>query len=400
MTNDDQHTASQAKSPSAEIRRFYSDRAWIEGAAERQLEEVASLDGMESVCAFPDVHPSKNGPVGIAAAATRLYPHLVGNDIGCGFDFFELDLEVRKLRLDKAEARLRSLDFAQSSGNGERLEAVGLDPCMHAGSLGTIGGGNHFAELQSVSETLAGFANANLSRDKVYLLVHSGSRSYGAEVWDTFQARAGDIHAGFDPGSGLGSDWLAAHDLGVTWATLNRAMIAERIADALRCGLSRVCGSPHNLVVRAGARFVHYKGATSVRSGEIAPVAGSRDSLSHIVMAEGGVEGANNGIAHGSGRKYDRNSMHHREGLNRSGREALKTNRFGGTVLCDDPALLVEEAASAYKNPAHVVADLEAFGLVRPVCSMAPLMTYKKVVDEAKRAERGRRTFERGGKRR
>jgi release factor H-coupled RctB family protein len=370
------------------VNKHYSERAWIEGSAEKQLDEVASLAGVLSVSGFPDLHPGKNGPVGMAATATRLYPHLVGNDLGCGFGLFNLDIPVRKLKVEKAEERMRGIDFSAPADAADRLTAVGLPADLYASALGSIGGGNHFAELTCVEETLGGDTALGAN---VMLLVHTGSRSLGSAVWEHVLGRADNIMAGLDASSELGADWLARHDQCVVWSALNRRLIAETIADALRGDCETICDVPHNLVVADTADgetlYRHYKGASRLLPGESAPVAGSRDSLSHFVRATG-TAASDFGIAHGSGRKKDRASMHSRNGLKRSEREALQRTQFGGRVICDDNTLLVEEQASAYKNPRHILDDLVAAGLVEPICSLRPIVTYKKASETDPAAQR------------
>lgn len=370
------------------INRHYSDRSWIEGSAEKQLEAVAALPGAVSVSGFPDLHPGKNGPVGMAASTTRLYPHLVGNDLGCGFGLFDLGIPARKLRADKAEERMRAIEFAALDDVSERLEATGLPADLFPNALGSIGGGNHFAELTCVEETFG--SDVDLGGN-VLLLVHTGSRSLGTDVWESVLGRVGNIMDGLDPASELGAEWLARQDQAVAWAALNRQLIAEAVADAIRGDCEMICDVPHNLVVSDvsddGKIYRHYKGASRLHPGEFAPIAGSRDSLSHYVRATD-VAKSDFGIAHGSGRKRDRASMHGRNGLKRSEREALQRNQWNGRVICDDNALLVEEQASAYKNPRHVLDDLVAAGLVEPICSLRPIVTYKKASETDVAAQR------------
>ena len=89
----------------APIHIFASPKAWIEGNATRQLEQVAAFEGVEAVAAMPDLHPGKYGPVGCAILADRIFPPLVGSDIGCGMGLFQLDIEARKLRPDRLADR-------------------------------------------------------------------------------------------------------------------------------------------------------------------------------------------------------------------------------------------------------------------------------------------------------
>lgn len=369
------------------ISRFYSPSTWIEGEAIRQLDEVAARPGMMELAAFPDLHPGKYGPVGMVALADRLYPQLVGNDIGCGMSLFELDLPFRKFKLEKAADQLRKLEQVEPDDPAERLEALGMAGDYFAAALGTVGGGNHFCEVQAVDDA----ADAGpLDRLRMHLLVHSGSRSLGASIFTEVIAANGAMHDGLEIGTDAAVDYLLDHDSAVAWASLNRQMIAERAAYVLRADLRLIADVPHNLVRLTERGVAHYKGAAHVKAGILAPVAGSRATHSHVVLALDGVEGSLGGISHGAGRKYDRKAMHGRTGATRSEREALAGNQWGGIAICDDRNLLVEEAAGAYKDAGKVVADLESFGLVEPVAAMRPLVTYKSVQADMRERERGK----------
>ena len=216
-----------------------------------------------------------------------------------------------------------------------------------------------------------------MDRQRLYLLVHSGSRALGASIFGDVIAANGSMPEGLEIGTEAAVAYMLDHQSALAWASLNRQMIAERAATALRADLRLVADVPHNLVRLTGDGVVHYKGAAHVAPGALAPVAGSRATLSHLVRALDGVEASLEAISHGAGRKYDRKSMHGRAGANRSEREALMTNEWGGIAICDDRDLVIEEAAGAYKDAGKVVADLESFGLVEPVAAMRPLVTYK-----------------------
>lgn len=138
---------------------------------------------------------------------------------------------------------------------------------------------------------------------------------------------------------------------------------------------------PDNLVRRTEDGYVHHKGVAAVSPGEIAPIAGSRASLSYVVRATAGVAGALGGLSHGAGRKYDRATMHGRVGRTRSERDDLLRNGWGGIAICDDRDLVIEEASAAYKDARQVVTDLEGAGLVEALAALRLLVTYKKAVD-------------------
>lgn len=364
------------------VRRFYTDKSWVEGETLRQLDQMACLNGARTLAAFPDLHPGKYGATGVALLADRLHPLLIGNDIGCGMSLFMLDQPVRKLRLDKAELRLRELEMQEISDTGEMLAASGLPHNLLPEGLGTIGGGNHFCELQAVDELFAGSSEHAFDSQALYLLVHSGSRGLGASVFAEFLAAENSVNEGLEIGSPAYTRWKEKHDQCVKWASLNRRMIAERAAKALHSDYRLIADVPHNVVRVQHDGIVHHKGAAVANAGDLVPVAGSRASLSYMVRVRDEVQQSLGAISHGAGRKYDRGSMQGRIGKLRSQREQLLRNPWGGRAICDDRALMVEEAASAYKDSAQVVADLEAHHLVERVAAMRPLLTYKKATDQ------------------
>ncbi|MGR9325008.1 RNA ligase RtcB family protein [Rhizobium leguminosarum] len=375
----------------AVINHFFSGSAWIEGAALDQLDEMSRLPGVLEIAAFPDLHPGKYGATGVALLSSQLHPLLIGNDIGCGMSLFGLDLPLRKLKVDKAAERLRRLEAQAIADVSDLLAQADLPTDLAPNALGTIGGGNHFCELQAVEDLADGGSAAGFDDQGLYLLVHSGSRVLGAAVFSETVAGHSRLVDGLDPGSEAGAAWLANHDRCVAWASLNRQLIAARAAAALRADLRLITDVPHNLVRPSNRGFVHYKGAAAVGAGELAPIAGSRASLSHLVLATSGAVRSLGGISHGAGRKYDRATMHGRVGRNRSEREQLLRNSWGGIAICDDRSLVVEEAASAYKDAEQVVTDLENESLVVRHASLRPLITFKKAVDEAEVEQRRRK---------
>lgn len=357
---------------SAAIHKFYSANAWIEGKAEDQLNTMAAWPGMQAIAAFPDLHPGKYGPVGTAALADRLYPALIGNDIGCGMTLFQLDLPVRKLKPAKAADRLRMLEGPTDDDTEARLATAGLPPDF-AEALGTIGGGNHFCEVQVVDEVMDPEAAPDLDPKCALLLVHSGSRGLGNRVLTQVLEQGSEA---LDPASTEGRNYLVAQDHAVAWASLNRQVIAERAASALRSDLRQIVDAPHNLLTQFGDGWLHRKGA-AVATGGLVPVAGSRATPSYLVAPTGADE-ALGSLAHGSGRKYDRASMHGRVGRKKSDVARMTQTRLGGRVICEDRDLLIEEAPEAYKNPDRVIAELEDAKAARPVARLLPMVTFKR----------------------
>lgn len=355
----------------AAVTNFYTPSAWIQTRSEDQITQLSRLEGVQKIAAFPDLHPGKYGPVGCAVLADRIFPQLVGNDIGCGMSLFQLDLVKRKFKLDKSARRLRVIGTAPKADQRARLEAARLSPDLFGPSLGTIGGGNHFCELQTLAQS---DPDQGLDKTRLYLLIHSGSRGLGSAVFGVLPA---GTFCGLEPDSEAAQNYLRAHDDAVKWASLNRKIIAERAATALRCDLELITDVAHNLVTRDSAGWLHRKGAARSDQGLI-PLAGSRATPSYLMQALPGADDALKSCAHGAGRRYDRSSMHGRVQGKKSDIIKMQTTPFGGRVICEDRALLVEEAPQAYKSAQSVVADLVATKLAKPVARFNPLLTFKK----------------------
>src|SRR5215470_4060280 len=135
--------------PAPRARVVASPSSWIEGEALRQLQATADLPGVRWAVGMPDLHPGKGHPIGAAVLADGVvYPHLVGGDIGCGMAVFQTDLRARGASPERLAKRLRDVEGPHEEA-AAWLEARGLAQDF-VSSLGTIGGGNHFAELQAV----------------------------------------------------------------------------------------------------------------------------------------------------------------------------------------------------------------------------------------------------------
>ena len=347
---------------SAAVSSFYSSSTWIDGRAVRQVEDLRHLRGVTAIAAFPDLHPGRFGPVGIAVdSVDALHPGLVGNDIGCGVALAATDIVAHRLSLERASKRLAILD------------EVDFGTSLDGRPLGSIGGGNHFCELTVLDDIFDPQAveAAGLRKGEVHILVHSGSRSLGTEV---FEAVLRD-HGTAPLTDGAATAYLEAHDRAVAFARANRAHVVRRAAEALRADARIVSDVPHNFVALEEGRYRHRKGASTARQG-LCVVLGSRGTHSYLVEPLMGPADALASLAHGAGRKLDRATARARFG-GKGVVAAEARNPFGGRVVCNDKALAAEEAAAAYKSIDQVMADLASFGLVRPVASLKPLLTFK-----------------------
>lgn len=365
--------------PASHVRIIASSQSWIEGEAVRQLEAVARLPGMRLAVGLPDIHPGKGAPVGAALASEGfLYPFLVGNDIGCGMGLWDVELLARKAKPERWAARL-DLDGPWDGDTAAFLGEHGVEPSGFEAALGTVGGGNHFAEVQRVdavhdAET---FSALELRADRLLLLVHSGSRGLGEATLRAHVDRHGA--GGLAENSEDARTYLKRHDHAVAWGRANRALIARRMLDGIGANGRRVLDVCHNSVISRDVEgctcWLHRKGAAPSDQGPVV-IPGSRGSLSYLVLPVGEGSASAHSLAHGAGRKWNRTTARERM-RERFSAESLTRTSFKSHVICEDRDLLFEEAPPAYKPIDRVVTDLVEAGLVRVVATLAPVLTYK-----------------------
>jgi release factor H-coupled RctB family protein len=357
----------------ATVTVFASQASWIESDALAQCYQVAALDGMLHVAAMPDLHPGKGAPIGAAMASNVLYPFLVGSDIGCGIAVFPMKL--KRAEPATLAARFPNLDRAldgERDADDPAWAVVPADiPAGHVDGLGTVGRGNHFVELARC-ETVFESGHAcrlGLAAGDLVLIVHSGSRGLGERI---LRAHT-EVH-----GAGPASDpaaYLAMHDDAVRWGSLNRRLMAARVAHALGAEPAEpIVDECHNLVEVRDRVYLHRKGAAP-GDGRDVLIAGTRGTPSYLVAAHAGPD-ANHSVAHGAGRKMSRSDAL-RRGRAKHTVEELRRTPVGSLVVCGDRQLLFEEAPTAYKRIEQVIADLVRHDLATPVATTVPLVTYK-----------------------
>ncbi|MEV1329381.1 RNA ligase RtcB family protein [Micromonospora costi] len=379
-------------SPAATVTVFASATSWIESDALAQCHQVAALDGMIHVAGMPDLHPGKGAPIGAAMTSTLLYPFLVGSDIGCGIAVFPVKL--KRAVPERLAARFPDLDRAldperDASDPAWAAVAGGDVPAGHTDGLGTVGRGNHFVELARIGTVFEPGHAARLGLDAgdLVLVVHSGSRGLGERI---LRAHTEAYGAGPAPDPAA---YLARHDEAVRWGSLNRRLLAARVAYALGFEPAEpIVDQCHNLVEIRDGGYLHRKGAAP-GDGRDVLVAGTRGTPSYLVAAHAGPD-ANHSVAHGAGRKMSRADAL-RRGRAKHTVDELRRTPVGSLVVCGDRQLLFEEAPSAYKRIEHVITDLVDHGLATPVATTVPLVTYK-TLDAAGSRRPDRRDGRRG----
>ncbi|MEM9160911.1 MAG: RNA ligase RtcB family protein [Verrucomicrobiota bacterium] len=360
------------KDGSSGVRLVPEDRGFFESMAIDQLMTSLRLPGVLEIFGYPDLHPGKGLAVGSTVVTENwVYPYLIGGDIGCGMGFWKTDLKRRKAKLDKMTKCLSGLEQADES-------MVEIE-IPFADAMGTIGGGNHFAEIQEVESIFDEdrFAAVGLTKGELCLLVHSGSRGFGNMILNQHTRAFRD--GGFEYGDEKCDAYLKRHDEAVEWARRNRSTIAARVGAILNLDVELISDAPHNLIeakeVSGKRLWIHRKGAAVADRGMLM-IAGSRGTLSYLVEPIDDCRNWGWSVSHGAGRKWQRSESYARM-RERFRKEQLQQTDSGGRVICDDKRLLFEEAPQAFKNIDVVVGHLEEAGLIRRIAAFQPLISYK-----------------------
>lgn len=265
---------------------------------------------------MPDVHPGKVGTIGFTSTiGEKILPNLIGIDIGCGItlaklkqkkvEFQKLDTVIREhipsgfaIR-KKAHRFSTEFDFTKlhcyKAINKEKAQC----------SIGTLGGGNHFLELDRDEE------------GNIYVAIHSGSRHLGKEVTEYYlnegqkQLKKQEITVPYEltylEGE-LKTSYL--HDLEIVqeFAMENRKAILDELIKGMKWKILEEYSIPHNYVDFSMAEPILRKGAISAKKGEIVIIPISM--ADGILIGEGlGNEEWNYSAPHGSGRKMKREDV-------------------------------------------------------------------------------------------
>lgn len=372
-------------------------KAWVKGVpiedgARRQLENVARLPFIHShVAAMPDVHYGRGATIGsVIATKGAIIPAAVGVDIGCGMMAMRTSMTAAQLPDNLSSIRDVIEKTVPHGGVGvkggwkdgvptsiaNRFQASGLADGLlkieakhrkirganHVVHLGSLGGGNHFIEM-CLDEA-----------DRVWVMLHSGSRGVGNRIGTYFigEAREALIKRGqglpdkdlswFEEGESLFDDYVE----GVLWAQdfarANREVMMDRVLMALRAHLPKplkrfriekeAVNCHHNYVARErhfGADvWVTRKGAVRAGDGELGIIPGSMGAKSFIVRGKGNADSFCS-CSHGAGRKMSRTEAKQTFTLS-DHRRATKG------VECRKDRGVIDETPGAYKDIDAVMA--------------------------------------------
>lgn len=393
------------------IKAWVSDASDIEPGALEQALNLAKLQFVEGhVAVMPDVHEGFGMPIGgVIGCRGVVIPNAVGVDIGCGMVASVLDVPARLLKevrtpsgtlaeaLTTAIVRAIPLGFAHRkrpidpgfSPSNEMCEIKSLcrewDDAPY--QCGTLGGGNHFVELQEDEVT-----------GETVIMVHTGSRNFGYKVANTFNRLALEYNK--RTGSSVPAAWQLAHlpirdrlgrqylewmGLAMRFAAKNRSVILESVAEIVMEGLSKhalveartvdsvACHHNYASIERHFGEdlVVHRKGAIRARRGERGIIPGAMGGRSYIVEGLGNRESLES-ASHGAGRVMSRNEARRSFSVDQMIGELVRRDVVLGTPKKE---AVVDEFIGAYKDIDSVLA--QELDLVKPLRTLRPVAVIK-----------------------
>jgi tRNA-splicing ligase RtcB len=377
-------------------------KSWVTDLEDKALDQaldLADLPFTEShIALMPDAHMGYGMPIG-GVLATRgvVVPNAVGVDIGCGMAYAEMPTIFldKDQEIDDIIALIRrKIPVGQNSRSKPMTGAtVPWGDMMHLPvvrehfdhsklQLGTLGGGNHFIEIQRNSETELGAS----------IMIHSGSRNLGKQVADHYHRAAKGLNEEFyspvprdlaflPMGHHLGNAYMNEMNYCIDYAKKNRELMMGIVYDVFHevlgfcptIGMNLDCC--HNFA-RLENHFgknllVHRKGATSAQMGEFAVIPGSQGAHSYVVEGLGNPDSFKS-CSHGAGRRMSRKAAKLVLDLDT---ERMKAKNAGSRVTTLTTEAQLDEAPGAYKDIDEVMAN--QLDLVKVIRQLSPLATVK-----------------------
>ncbi|GHT21944.1 hypothetical protein AGMMS4957_11520 [Bacteroidia bacterium] len=377
-------------------------KMWLDEPEQGSLEQARHLANLpfavSHICLMPDTHQGYGMPIGgVLAADNVIVPNAVGVDIGCGMCALKTNIRVETLQREHLTAIMRGIRGVVPLGfdhhkerqdeslmpqnfNIDELLIVKRQYGSALKQIGTLGGGNHFIELQRCND---GY---------LWLMIHSGSRNLGLQVAEHYNKVAKKLNAMYfstiDPKADLAflpfvTDEAHAYYKEMQYCTAfalaNRKLMMERIQNVVSAVLSGVEYEPIINIAHNYAAWekhfdrkviVHRKGATSAQLGEIGIIPGSQGTKSYIVEGLGNPDSFMS-CSHGAGRLMSRSAAIRKLDLEAEMRKLDEQGIIHSIRGKSD----LEEAASAYKDIAQVMA-FQA-DLVQIKVELSPLAVVK-----------------------
>ncbi|MCH5198225.1 MAG: RtcB family protein [Oscillospiraceae bacterium] len=378
----------------------------LEQTAYEQIEAVCNEEAFKSskIRIMPDVHAGKGCTIGTTMTITdKAVPNMVGVDIGCGM--YTVNLGKAEIDFEKFDEAAHSIPCGRAvwEGRQERFDLTELrcyrslnDTKRLERSLGTLGGGNHFIEIDEDTD------------GSKYLIIHSGSRNLGKQVAEYYQDIAVDLNLGKEKyfkkrdeiirtykeegrkceiqsalkqlekeweetnptmprelcylyGSFL-EDYL--HDLSICqqFAKRNREKMAEILLEKNGLDVQEAFQTVHNYIDMD--EMILRKGSVSAKTGEKLLIPINMRDGSLICIGKGN-EDWNNSAPHGAGRLMSRSAAFEKLTM-----EEYRKQMAGIYSTCVNTETL-DESPMAYKNMDEIIENIgptaEIIAHIKPI---------------------------------
>ncbi len=376
------------------IKLWLKEDQMDEGALE-QARNLANLPfAFKHIAIMPDTHEGYGMPIGaILATKGAIVPNAVGVDIGCGMCSLRTNLtDIATEDLKAIMGTIRNTvpvgfnhhetqqDEAWMPERKGELPIVNQEYESALYQVGTLGGGNHFIEIQKGSD---GY---------IWIMIHSGSRNIGFTVANHYNDVAKQLN------KEASDDVIVAQELAyipesseyfelyknemnycLEFALANRKLMMERVKTAFRDVLPDVefadfINKPHNFAAEeehfGETVIVHRKGATRARKGEWGMIPGSQVTGSFLVKGKGEAQSFES-CAHGAGRIMSRTKARKTLDL----KEEIKSLEDRGILHGIRHREDLDEAPGSYKDIDEVMRN--QVDLVEVQIELQPLAVIK-----------------------
>ncbi len=408
---------------------FLSDALYdaSEEGAWDQMVQAANFPGVKKVAVMPDTHTGYGVPVGIVITTDEtILPTAAGFDIGCGMVQLKTDIDADKVA-DKAKRREWITQVSNRIGigvgqGGKSKTKVAFDDMVRFGAkalgrpkgmterdfipvdddaievpekamkkahqVGSLGGGNHFCEMQVEEET-----------GKVWVMIHTGSRGYGWHIANDFFYRGAELlglskkdreMCWFKRDSEIGRQYWNLHNMAANFAIANRVLIGQAVCDALMDvfgGEAEIYYEiSHNLIQEEDGLLVHRKGSTRAfpkdhpslkgtkweATGHPILIPGSMATGSAILFAEENAKASSFSVNHGAGRTMSRGNA--KRTLDQ---KVIDQQMADADILLNTRQTPIDESGPCYKDLEEVISTIEIAGLARVAHRLKPVACIK-----------------------
>ena len=373
---------------------------WCENPEQGAIDQAINISKhpwlVGNVCLMPDTHEGYGMPIGgVAALDGAICPNMVGVDIGCGM--LAVKTSLTDINIDNLKSILgiirKKVPVGFNHHKEKQQHPIFDDVSVWENTIickqefqsaqkqiGTLGGGNHFIEIQKGSD------------GHIWFMIHSGSRNLGKKVADYYNNRAVELCKMWKQEDliknqlcvlPMGTDDFTLYhkemSICLNFSNANRSLMAKFIKEAFVEILSDIefedeINIQHNYAAlenHFGKNvWVHRKGATLARENTIGIIPGSQGTSSYIVRGKGN-EASLCSCSHGAGRKMSRKKA--REELNLENEKKVLDDKgilHGIRGVAD-----LDEASSAYKDIDVVMSEQQ--DLVDILVKLEPLAVVK-----------------------